>query len=497
MAGIVPGRSSHCRGWSSLTGRHSSGDGSPGGRAPLSVGPAATARSENVASVRSTSLPSWRSRPMAVAWALPARSASTWSSTGVCRDGRRKCPVNVTGSGNGTARASPRAASASRKPPLGGPTVSQRWLMPAVKARPAPRPLPGAPSGSRAVSSSKACTIRPDPTAGRRLGLQRGSSVTMAAMAAMARKRVVIVGGGFGGLACAKALDGADVDVLLLDARNYHLFTPLLYQVATALLDPSDIAYPFRTVFRRSRNVRFRQVRVTGVDFDARRLTVAGGEHGDEHIPYDTLVLATGSANAYFGNPELAERTIGMKHLDEAMRLRNHVLSCLERAAQTADPAERADWLTFVIVGGGPTGVEYAGALAELLDMVLGRDFPELARGSARVVLVEGADRLLGVFHPKLGAYAADTLRSRGVEVRLSTLVRQATGTAAVLSPTGDGDSVTVGARTIVWSAGVGPDDPLHGEEVPRSRSRRLQVDDRLRLRPGVYAIGDVASVTA
>src|SRR4051794_38813197 len=184
------------------------------------------------------------------------------------------------------------------------------------------------------------------------------------------RERVVIVGGGFGGAACARALDGGDVDVLLLDARNSHLFTPLLYQVATALLDPSDIAYPFRTVFRRSRNVRFRQARVTAVDFEARRLSVAGG--GD--IAYEVLVLGTGSANAYFGNPQLAERTIGMKALDEAMRLRNHVLSCLERAAQCPDPAERAEWLTFVIAGGGPTGVEYAGALAELLDMVLGRD---------------------------------------------------------------------------------------------------------------------------
>ena len=311
----------------------------------------------------------------------------------------------------------------------------------------------------------------------------------------MGRDQVVIVGGGFGGLACARALDGTDVDVLLLDTRNYHLFTPLVYQVATALLDPSDIAYPFRTVFRRSRNVRFRQARVTGVDFDARRLTVAGGAT----VAYDTLVLATGSANAYFGNPELAERTLGMKQLDEAMRLRNHVLSCLERAAQTPDPAERTEWLTFVIVGGGPTGVEYAGALAELLDMVLGRDFPELAPGSARVVLVEGADRLLGVFHPRLGAYAADTLRSRGVEVRLGTLVRAATETDAVLSPTGAGagdgqGTTTIGARTIVWSAGVGPDDPLP-PEAPRSRSKRLQVDDRLRLRPGVYAIGDVASV--
>jgi NADH dehydrogenase len=309
----------------------------------------------------------------------------------------------------------------------------------------------------------------------------------------MASSRVVIVGGGFGGLACARALDGADVDVLLLDARNYHLFTPLLYQVATALLDPSDIAYPFRTVFRRSRNVRFRQARVSGVDFDSRQLSVAGGDP----IPYDTLVLATGSANAYFGNPELAERTIGMKALDEAMRLRNHVLSCLERAAQTADPAERADWLTFVIVGGGPTGVEYAGALAELLGMVLGHDFPELTAGSGRVVLVEGADRLLGPFHPRLGAYAAETLRRRGVELHLSTLVREATDHAAVLS-----SGETIGARTIVWCAGVGPTDPLpdkgsEAEEpgVARSRSRRLAVDGYLRLRPDVYAIGDVASV--
>jgi NADH dehydrogenase len=307
----------------------------------------------------------------------------------------------------------------------------------------------------------------------------------MAAMAA-GRERVVIVGGGFGGLACARALDGADVDVLLVDARNYHLFTPLLYQVATALLDPSDIAYPFRTVFRRSPNVRFRQGRVTGVDFDARQLTVASGET----IAYDTLVLASGSANAYFGNPELAEQTIGMKALDEAMRLRNHVLSCLERAAQTADPAERAEWLTFVIVGGGPTGVEYAGALAELLGMVLGRDFPELAPGSGRVVLVEGADRLLGPFHPRLGTYAADTLRGRGVEVRLRTMVKEATDTAAVLS------GETIPARTIVWCAGVGPTDPLPDKDfVERSRSKRVRVDDHLRLRPDVYAIGDVASV--
>jgi NADH dehydrogenase len=301
--------------------------------------------------------------------------------------------------------------------------------------------------------------------------------------------RVVIVGGGFGGLACARALDGAPVEVLLLDARNYHLFTPLLYQVATALLDPSDIAYPFRTIFRRSRNVRFRQARVTGIDFDAQQVHIATGAR----IGYDILVLATGSANAYFGNPGLAEQTIGMKALDEAMRLRNHVLSCLEQAAQTADPAQRQEWLTFVIVGGGPTGVEYAGALAELLEMVLGRDFPELPPGSARILLVEGTARLLGGFHPRLGGYAAETLRTRGVEVRLSTLVREATTGGATLS-----SGETIPARTIVWSAGVQPTDPLPPGDgaATRSRSGRLVVDEQLRLRPGVYAIGDVASVT-
>ncbi len=309
-------------------------------------------------------------------------------------------------------------------------------------------------------------------------------------------ERVVVVGGGFGGLACVRALDGAPVDVLLLDARNYHLFTPLLYQVATALLDPSDIAYPFRTIFRQSGNIRFRQALVTGIDFEARRVRTAAGDV----IAYDTLVLATGSTNAYFGNPGLAEWTIGMKALDEAMRLRNHVLSCLERAAQATDPAERSGWLTFVIVGGGPTGVEYSGALAELLEMVLGRDFPELAPGSGRVVLVEGADRLLGTFHPRLSAYAAAALQDRGVEVRLSCLVREARATGATLS-----SGETIRSRTIVWSAGVGPVDPLSagsdddeggvGVVVRRSRSHRLAVDGHLRLRPRVYAIGDVASV--
>ena len=301
------------------------------------------------------------------------------------------------------------------------------------------------------------------------------------------RHRVVIVGGGFGGLSCARALDGSAADVLLLDRHNYHLFTPLLYQVATALLDPSDIAYPLRRAFRKSRNVRFRQELVDHVDVVARVLRTAGGDE----IPYDSLVLATGSLNNYFGNAPLAEHTIGMKSLPEAMRLRNHVLSCLERAAKTPSAEERAAWLTFVVVGGGPTGVEYAGALAELLGIVLGADYPELDRRHARIVLVEGLDRLLSAFHPKLGAYAERSLRKRGVEVVSGTLVAKADDASVFLS-----NGVTIPAHTVVWSAGVRPTDPIENE-AERSRSKRLVVDERLRLEghEDVYVIGDAASV--
>jgi NADH dehydrogenase len=302
-----------------------------------------------------------------------------------------------------------------------------------------------------------------------------------------ARRRVVVVGAGFGGLACARELDGSSVDVTLLDRHNYHLFTPLLYQVATSLLNPSDIAYPLRAIFRRSPNVRFRQASVRGVDLDRKTVRTSAGDE----IGYDVLVLATGSANNYFSNEALARHTLGMKTLAEAMRLRNHVLSCLELAARAATEDERREWLTFVIAGGGPTGVEYAGALEELLRMVLGRDYPELDRALARIVVVEGLDRLLGAFHPKLGAYAERTLRDRGVEVRTSTLVETATDDRVILR---GGEEIAT--RTIVWSAGVRPDDPL-GEAAERSRSKRVRVDDHLRLRDDVYAIGDAASVAA
>lgn len=311
---------------------------------------------------------------------------------------------------------------------------------------------------------------------------------TSPAPVATGRARVVIVGGGFGGLACARALDGQPIDVLLVDSHNYHLFTPLLYQVATALLNPSDIAYPLRACFRRSPNVRFHQARVASVDFDAKAIHTQIGQR----ITYDYLVLATGSSENYFGNEQLAESAFGLKTLGQALRLRNHVLACLERASQAHDAAERDRWLTFVVVGGGPTGVEYAGALVELLKLVLGQDYPDLSPGLARIVLVEGLDRVLAAFPERLSRYAGRILRRRGVEVRTGVLVKEASDRSALLS---DGEKIQT--ATVVWSAGVRPTAPAQAPEPPRSRSQRIEVDAHLRIatRHDAFAIGDVASV--
>jgi NADH dehydrogenase len=307
-------------------------------------------------------------------------------------------------------------------------------------------------------------------------------------LAANARPRVLIVGAGFGGLACARKLDRKPVDVLLVDERNYHLFTPLLYQVATALLTPSDISYPLRRVFRGSPNVRVMHARVVGVDFQRKTVKVASGHE----LGYDYIVLATGSVNNYFGNQRVAEHAIGLKVLEEATRLRNHVLRCMELAETETDAEERQALLTFVVVGGGPTGVEYAGALGELVQLVARRDYHSIAASDVRIVLVEGRDRLLSIFSERIGRYAQRVLRKRGIEVRTGVLVQSADARSATLS-----DGTTVSTRTIVWSAGVKPEDPAKDEDVPHSRSQRIQVDDRLRIggMDGTFAIGDVAAV--
>src|SRR6266853_3638782 len=199
------------------------------------------------------------------------------------------------------------------------------------------------------------------------------------------RPRVVIVGAGFGGLACARKLDGEPLDVILLDQHNYHLFTPLLYQVATGLLNPSDIAYPLRTIFRHSPNVRFRQATVTRVDLATKVVRLDGAPP----LAYDYLVLATGSTDNYFGNQEVARVSFGLKSLEDATRLRNQVLACLERADAEPDPEARRPLLTFVVVGGGPTGVESSGALSELMNIVGGKDYHQFSLSEIRMIMLE------------------------------------------------------------------------------------------------------------
>jgi NADH dehydrogenase len=293
--------------------------------------------------------------------------------------------------------------------------------------------------------------------------------------------RVVIVGGGFGGLQCAKALRDEPVDVLLVDRRNYHLFTPLLYQVASCLLNPSEITAPLRNVFRGARNVHYREGDVAGVDFERKIVRLTDGAE----LAYEYLVLATGSHTNYYGNDRVRELALGLKDLGEALQLRNHVLEALEMATSAPTEEERMRLLTFCIVGGGPTGVEYAGALGELARLVIPREYPELSASGLRIVLLEGGDRLLTMFVPRLSEYARRELEHRGVDVRTNTLVASADEMGVVLR-----DGTEIPTATIVWTAGVQPNDVVHG------KPERLAVDDHLRVigAENVFAIGDVAA---
>ncbi|HET9729957.1 MAG TPA: NAD(P)/FAD-dependent oxidoreductase [Acidimicrobiia bacterium] len=293
--------------------------------------------------------------------------------------------------------------------------------------------------------------------------------------------RVVIIGGGFGGLQCAKALRGEPVDVVLVDRRNYHLFTPLLYQVASCLLNPSEIAAPLRKVFRGAPNIRYREGDVVRIDFATKTVHLADGVE----LTYDFLVIATGSTTNYYGNASVEQHALGLKDLGEALQLRNHVLECLEAATTANDPDARRRLLTFCIVGGGPTGVEYAGALSELVRLVLPEEYPEIPPSEVRILLLEGGDRLLTMFVPKLSAYARSELEFRGVDVRTHTLVTAADDTSVTLS-----DGSHIPTTTMVWTAGV------HANDIIDDSSKRITVDDHLRVpeADGVFAIGDVAT---
>src|SRR6185369_1610890 len=283
---------------------------------------------------------------------------------------------------------------------------------------------------------------------------------------------VVIVGGGFGGLNAARALAGADVRVTLLDRHNYHVFQPLLYQVATASLSPGDVASPIRWILRHQSNVEVLLANVRAIDAVARRVIVDGGEP----IGYDYLVLAAGAAHAYFGHPEWAERAPGLKTLDDALEMRRRILSAFEAAERETDASRQRRLLTFVIVGAGPTGVELAGALAEIARQSLRQDFRRIHPESARIVLLEGGPFVLAPFAEPLRQAARRSLEKLGVEVRTGSVV---TGV--------DDDGVTIGAErisagTVLWAAGVAASPIAQSLGVPLDRAGRVTPADTLAL---------------
>jgi len=309
------------------------------------------------------------------------------------------------------------------------------------------------------------------------------------------RHRVVVIGAGFGGLAVARGLRRAPVDVVLVEANNFHTFQPLLYQVATAGLDADDVAYAVRGIFRRQDNVAVHMARVTGVDLASRTVTLdhgspASGAASATSLAYDTLVVAAGAVSTSFGVPGVDEHGFALKSLDDALDLRAHVLDRFEQAA--ADPALVDDGaLDVVICGGGPTGVEMAGGLRELTTKVLRHDFPTLPVARARVVLVELADRLLPPFSPESSERARRTLSRRGVEVRLGVGVARAEPTRVHLT-----DGTTVAAHTLVWAAGVAASPLASALGAPLGRGGRLVVADDLSVpgHPEVFAVGDIAA---
>ncbi len=303
------------------------------------------------------------------------------------------------------------------------------------------------------------------------------------------RKRVVIAGGGFAGLWAARALASGEaartVDVLVLDRNNYHTFLPLLYQVAAAELEPEQIAYPLRGVFRRMDNVDFRLTCVTGADFSDKVVHTDGGD-----VPYDYLVLAMGSNTEFYGVPGAEEHAFRLKSLEQAIALRNHILTRFEIAAHEPDPDVQRRMLTFTVVGGGPTGVEYAGALAELIRTPIAKDFSDFNTGQARVVLLEAADGLLAGFPETLRQYTFRRLTRMGVDVRLHS------GVAAVEThQVRFREGAPLATDTVVWSAGIRGNRTAERMALPFGRGMRVTVLPSLQLaeHADVYAVGDLA----
>jgi len=298
---------------------------------------------------------------------------------------------------------------------------------------------------------------------------------------------VVIIGAGFGGLYAAKALADAPVRITVVDRRNHHLFQPLLYQVATAVLSPADIAQPIRAILRGQTNVTVVLAEATAIDPERREVRVGG-----DHLAYDYLLLAAGTSHAYFGHDEWEPLAPGLKSLEDATEIRRRILVAFEEAEREADPGRRDALMTFVVVGGGPTGVELAGAIAEISRYALAEDFDHINPAEARIILLEAADRLLLTFPESLGKKAAAALTRLGVQIRTHSPV---TGIEPGLVRLGDEE---LPAATVLWAAGVrsSPLTPTLGVELDRAGRVRVEPDLSVPGHPELFVVGDLSALT-
>ena len=303
--------------------------------------------------------------------------------------------------------------------------------------------------------------------------------------------RVVIVGGGFGGLAAAKALRKTNAQVILIDRQNHHLFQPLLYQVATSVLSPGQIASPIRGILRKQRNTTVLLGKVTRVDSDRRRVFVDSVDREGVAVEYDYLILATGASHSYFGHDEFEQFAPGLKSLADAVSIRNRILRAFEQAEAEEDPQSHRDLLTFVLVGAGPTGVEMASALADLVRRALRSEFRRIDPTSARIVLIDMGNRVLATFAEKLSAAARRRLEKLGVEVRLDHGVEHIDADGVIVA------GERIASKTVIWTAGVAPSPAGKWLKAATDRAGRVRVQPDLTVtgHPEIFVIGDTASL--
>src|ERR1700693_5680128 len=307
----------------------------------------------------------------------------------------------------------------------------------------------------------------------------------------MPQPRIIIVGAGFGGLAAAKALGKSPAEIILIDRANHHLFQPLLYQVATSVLAPSQIATPIRGIFRKQKNTIVILGEVTGVDKGQKRIFVSDADRQNVPISYDYLILATGSTHSYFGHNEFEQFAPGLKSLADAVAIRNKILQAFEQAEAEEDPSRHRELLTFVLVGAGPTGVEMAGAIAIMVRSTLKKEFRRIDPAAARIVLVDMAPRVLPPFSEKLSSAAKQRLESLGVEIRLGHSVDQIDADGVVVA------GERIASKTVIWTAGVSPSPAGKWLGVQTDRAGRVRVEKDLTIpsHPEILVVGDTASL--